>query len=179
MTGGRPEFSRPVPVDGLGDGGTVVEIEAGAEERKALARRLGVLSVDRLDATLRLVRRRDGTCVRLVGDLRARMTQACVVTLKALSTDIKAAVDRLFGPDAPGAAEDEVMVSLDDADPPEAIVDGVIDVGEVVAEQLSLEIDPFPRAAGAVFDGYSSAPAAAGGGAADGPFEALSGLKRK
>ncbi len=54
-------------------------------------------------------------------------------------------------PNAPVAPEDSV-IDPDAEDPPELIEGDEIDVGALVIEQLALEIDPFPRKPGAVFD---------------------------
>ena len=47
--------------------------------------------------------------------------------------------------------KDEVDLSLDEEDPPDPIVGGIIDIGEAVAEHLALALEPFPRAPGAEF----------------------------
>ena len=57
-------------------------------------------------------------------------------------------------------------------DPPEALHDGVIDLGAVAIEFLLLGIDPYPRKPGAVFD----APPA--GDPTSHPFAALAALNK-
>ena len=49
-----PEFSRTVPVKSLDDGETVIDIEADADERVALARRFGLPAPDSLRAKVAL-----------------------------------------------------------------------------------------------------------------------------
>ena len=44
---------------------------------------------------------------------------------------------------------DEVLIDLDAEDPPEPVVDGGVDIGEVVTEHLALALDPYPRREGA------------------------------
>ena len=45
-----PEFSRPVRIDTLGErAAACLRIEADAGERTALARRFGLVAIDRLD----------------------------------------------------------------------------------------------------------------------------------
>ena len=74
----QPEFSRLVPVDRLGEAEIPEEIpeEISAEpgERAALARRFGLLSLDRLSATLRLERAGARNLVRIAGPLAAEVT---------------------------------------------------------------------------------------------------------
>ena len=64
------------------------------------------------------------------------------------------------------------LQALEAEDPPEALRDGVIDLGAVATEFLLLGIDPYPRKPGAVFD----APPA--GDPASHPFAALAALKK-
>ena len=58
-------------------------------------------------------------------------------------------------------------------DPPEAMVDGIADVGAVATEFLLLGIDPYPRKPDAVFDRPSE------GNVGDGPFAALAKLRNQ
>jgi len=46
----------------------------------------------------------------------------------------------------------------DGEEPPEPVVGDTVDLGEVVAEQLALEIELFPRTPGAAFSEYFSRP---------------------
>jgi hypothetical protein len=50
--------------------------------------------------------------------------------------------------------EGDAVLTLDQDDAPEPLTGGVIDLGEIVAEEFALALNPFPRAAGVVFDGY-------------------------
>ncbi|MEI8155053.1 MAG: DUF177 domain-containing protein, partial [Hyphomicrobiales bacterium] len=59
-----------------------------------------------------------------------------------------------------------------EADPPEVMHDGVVDIGGVATEFLLLGIDPYPRKPGSVFD----APPA--GDPISHPFAALAALKK-
>jgi uncharacterized metal-binding protein YceD (DUF177 family) len=176
---GRPpsDFSRRILAASLGSERKELRIEATPAERDALSRRLDLLGLDRLEADL-TIESRHGGAVRLQGTLVADVTQACVVTLEPVKSHIEAPFERIYSaqekPD--DGADDEVAVSLEEGEPAEALVDGAFDAGEAVAEQLALELDPFPRAPGVSFEGYES------GGTSEkaesGPFAALSRLKR-
>lgn len=170
-----PEFSRPVGVDGLSET-TTFAIEATADECRALAGRLGVLAVESLAADLE-VTRQIGSIVHVRGRFEADITQACVVTLTPLHAHITAVIDRRYGPAEVVGEADAEDVPPDDDEIPDLMVDGVIDLGEAVAEQLALEIDPFPRAEGAEFSGYSCGPDRPGEAA--NPFSALESLFKK
>ncbi len=174
-----PEFSRVVPVESLDDGETVIDIEADADERAALARRFGLLALDSLTAKVGLTPV-DVGLVRVHGALAAKVTQACVVTLESVTTRVEGSFERLYGADTPEEAGD-LITDADTEESPEPFIHGAVDVGEAVAEQLALELDPFPRAPGAAFDGFSSGSKSVGeddtGDA--GPFAVLARLKEK
>ena len=176
----KPEFSRPIAIDALEDGDNRFDISADDDERAALARRFGILSIERLEASVGMVPGMGGIQIGLHGALRADVHQACVITLKPVPATIEARIDRAFGPQdafAPGA---EVMISPDEDDPPDPINSGTIDIGEVVAEELALELNPFPRATDAAFEGISSDGDDPGiDEHIEGPFARLADLKKK
>ncbi len=146
-----PEFSRPLPLGLVGPEGRRVVLEADEGERAALARRLGIPVVERLRAEL-LLRPETGGAVRAEGRLDAAVVQLCVVTLEPVAQRV----------------EDEVALRLlpagqeprDEPDEPDEIAtrNGVADLGEAVAEQLALALDPYPRAPGAVLPAEASEP---------------------
>ncbi len=149
------EFSRPVRVRDLKNDEMVLEISAKAEECEALARRFGIIALEKLDATVCL-RPESRVVVSLRAQLTADAVQACVVTLAPVPSRIETAFTRLYSslPERDKEALEEELLGAED--PPDAIEDGIIDVGEAVAEQLALELDPFPRASGITFDGFTT-----------------------
>lgn len=161
-----PEFSRPVPLDQIAERERVVKIAASEEERQALARRFGLLGVGRLEATARL--RRSGIFYQLKAAWQADVVQTCVVTLEPVASRLAEEFAERYGPTDQGAELD-----LDpEVDAPEPVDDGVIDVGEAVAQALSLAIDPYPRKSGATLE----IPGEKDGD--HGPFAELSRLRR-
>ncbi len=184
----QPEFSRLVPVDRLGEAEITEDIWAEPGERAALARRFGLLSLDRLSATLRLEsagrleHAGARNLVRIAGRLAAEVTQACVVTLEPVSARLEKDFTLLYDLDA-GAAQGEaegareVMVEPEAEEPPEPVGPHGIDLGEALAQQLAIALDPYPRAPGVALP---EEPRAGAGGAraAAGPFAALESLKR-
>ena len=174
-----PEFSHVVPVESLTDGETVIDIGADADERAALAKRFGLLALDSLTAKVGLTSV-DGGLVRVHGTLAAKVTQACVVTVEPVMTRVEGSFERLYGAGAPEEAGGPIT-DADAEESPEPFTHGAVDVGEAVAEQLALELDPFPRAPGAAFDGFSNGSKSVGdddtGDA--GPFAVLARLKEK
>ncbi len=177
----QPEFSRLVPVDRLGEAEITEEISAEPGERAALARRFGLLSLDRLSATLRLERAGAQNLVRIAGRLAAEVTQACVVTLEPVSARLEKDFTLLYDLDAAAAQGEaegarEVMVEPEAEEPPEPVGQHGIDLGEAVAQQLAIALDPYPRAPEAALPEERRA-GAGGARAAEGPFAALESLK--
>lgn len=160
------EFSRPVPLDQIAERPRTREIQANEAERKALARRFGLIGLDRLEATVTLSR--SGVFYRLEADWRADVVQTCVITLEPLSNRLS---DRLI--ERYGLADQGGELDLDPlADDPEPVEDGIIDIGEAVAQALSLALDPYPKKPGATL--AVPGEEEAGGG----PFAALSRLRQ-
>jgi uncharacterized metal-binding protein YceD (DUF177 family) len=170
-SGPVPEFSRPIAVDKLAAAGSRFTIEASAEERAALARRYGIIAVDALTAVLSLRSGAKGT-VRLEGQLEAEVRQACIVSLAEVPARIEQKFARVYAPEATGE-EAEVTVELEAEDPPDPLIDGAVDLGEAVAEELALALDPYPRAPGVVFEAVTDDEPEP-----PSPFAALAALKK-
>jgi uncharacterized metal-binding protein YceD (DUF177 family) len=155
---------------------TWIDVEADADERIALARHLGLVSLERLRAEL-LITPEDGM-IGVQGMLRADLTQSCVVTLVPVTCRIDVPLQRRFGPDDEDeAGDDNEELTLQSADSPDPVIDGLIDLGAVVTEQLALEINPFPRASEADFGALETIGAGIDGGG--GAFAVLAALKDK
>lgn len=175
-----PEFSRPVNTAELKAGETVIDIEARPEERAALADRFNLLALDSLSATVTLVTALGAPEVRLEAEFEADVAQSCVVTLEPVRSHLEGHLLRRFAPGPQAPDEYEVEIKADAEEPPDPIVDGVIDIGEAVAEELALAIDPFPRAPRARFEGYTSEGEASDDSARKyKPFAGLRDLLRK
>ena len=169
-----PEFSRPVRVDAVGEQPRAMKIATEPEERAALAVRFGLLALGRLEAELSLAR--NGDAIAVHGTLQADVVQACVASGAPVPATLAAPFDILFRPQ-PEAGEDEIELSESEMDV--VFYDGgEIDVGEAVAETLSLSLDPYPRSPEA--DAILRAAGVKREGEEEkGPFAALAALKGK
>ncbi|MDB5316074.1 MAG: hypothetical protein JWO26_1841 [Rhodospirillales bacterium] len=138
----NPEFSRPLAVARIGPPGRRERFAASAAECAALAERFGIPAIDKLEAELSLAPAKGGA-VAAEGWLRAEVVQSCVVTLDPVPESLDIPLRLRFIPEG-----DEPS---DDPDTPDEIEieAGMIDLGEAVAEQLSLALNPYPRAPGA------------------------------
>lgn len=151
MSGGA-EFSRPVQVDQLPAKVSRRSLSAEPAECQAVARRLDLVELKSLTAQVELKPLARTGLIRVNGRLTAEVVQACVVTLQPLTAVVEEDFELTFGPpEAELDESEEIEVSWDSEDPPDPIVDGIIDLGEVVVEHLALGLDPFPRAAEAEF----------------------------
>jgi len=171
MTAAAPsEFPRPVALDRATVAPHFREIVATEAERAALARRLGLVALDRLSARLSWRREASGI-ICLEGELEAEVAQSCVVTLEPVAARVADRFMRHFVQgDVP--AEDEVVIDPEADDPAEPLGDGLVDAGEIVTQQLALALDPYPRAPD------SELPAEATRATpAESPFQVLSALK--
>lgn len=177
-----PEFSRPVQTNTLHSGGIEQKITATPAECGALARRFGLPALGRLDATVKL-RRVRGEMVRVEGRFEAEITQTCVVSLEPFTSTVEDAFTGLFAPPhlVPTNLK-EIDIDFgasDDDEEPEPMEGGRIDLGELVAQHVSLALDPYPRKPGEAFqdivesDGEEDAPPATVS-----PFAKLDRLKR-
>lgn len=168
------EFSRMVTPDRLGGAKVSESIEALPAERDAVARRLGILGVDRLSAEASVKRLGSGL-FRVTGDWQAEVRQACVVTLEPVADRLAGRFEASFeAPDSRRAAEDAVDFDPEAADPAEILPDEGIDLGELVVQELAVALNPYPRAPGAEVPAQYRPPEVE---EKEGPFAALKALK--
>jgi hypothetical protein len=165
-------WSVPVRRDEVPDAGLHLDLVADEATRRAIAGIAGVGAVPRLEANFDLARQ--GSGLKVTGEVAATVEQTCVVTLEPMTSELREPIDLVFAPPPAGERSDEDEEAIDPtaADEPEALLDGVADLGIVATEFLLLAIDPYPRKPGAVFE----APKAAALGAH--PFAALAALKK-
>lgn len=157
ITGPDP-WRVPVTVAHIPDTGLHRELEASAAERQAMADLAGVRDIVSAQATFDVVPKSGGR-VQVSGHVRARVGQTCVVTLDPIESEIDEAVDLIFAPEAEVRRLADLIEEGQDgeeppkvADPPEAIVNGLIDLGRIATDALFLAIDPYPRKPGVVFE---------------------------
>ena len=164
------ELSRLVSLASIGNAERSIEIEVTADEREALARRFGLQSLDRMTASVMIGRLDDGA-VRLGITFAADVVQHCVATLEPVEARVEGEEEILLvRPDA-----DSVEVVIDPTDDePEPLLGETLDIGEVVAEQFGLALDPYPRKTGVEFRSDTSCPN--DGDDRGSPFEVLRAL---
>ncbi|MCS3895565.1 hypothetical protein M2171_004698 [Bradyrhizobium japonicum USDA 38] len=175
---GPDPWRSPVIVAQIPDTGLHRKLEASAIERQAMAEVAGLREVLSAQADLEIVPKSGGR-FQVTGSVRARIGQTCVVTLDPIENEIEEEVDLVFAPEAEvRKMADLIEEGQDDTeppeviDPPEAIVNGIIDLGRIATDALFLAVDPYPRKEGAVFEAEVTAL-----DPEDHPFAALKALQ--
>lgn len=165
-------FRRLVTVAKIGEAGLAQTIEAKPEEFEKIARYLDVPAIQSLKAEVALTHWR-GKGVRVSGVLKADVTQACVVTLDPVAAHVEVEFERRFLPEDTLARDEaeahEIFVDPDGEDPAEPL-GREIDLGEILVEELSLNLDPYPRKEGVAFHADDAPPR-------ENPFAVLAKLK--
>ncbi len=166
-------WSVPVSIHEVPATGRHFNLAADAGTRAAVAKFIGLAALPRLEAHFHVTRRgSDG--LRVVGRVSATAGQTCVVTLEPIDNDVDEAVDLTFVPAVDTGADDAGKVAVQVAeDAPEPLIGGMVDLGVVATDFLSLGLDPYPRKPGAEF----AAPVTGDDG--EHPFAALAALKNK
>jgi len=173
-----PEFSRTVFLEKIEPYKPKTEtLTATPEECAALARRFDLREVSGLTADVTCERTADGKLIRISGVARADVVQACVVSLQDVPGEVEARFESIFTETGDEMDADESFdIDLGEDDNPVG-GNGVVDIGELVAQYVALELDPYPRAPGVSLAAQMAKLGSAG--AAAGPFQVLEGLKDK
>ncbi len=159
------KFSRLCDVDGLGRELVRIEFDPNEAELAGLRDRLNVQDVKFLQAKVELQRQENSTLVDVHVAYKTVVVQQCVVKLEPVEQEIEEEFSVLFA-----EAEDlevtpvgvEIVHTLEDDDPPDMIVDGKIDVADVIAEYIALALDPYPRTAEVADEAYDAKVTEAG-----------------
>ncbi len=180
-----PEWSYAIEADDVGSSPIHLHIEANEEERSALARRLGLEGIGGLSADMTLMRAQGNMVVHICGQLHADVTQLCVVSLEPVGTHVEEAFEGWFAD--PEAAISFAKVKqekqghkthgetpiLEEAEDPEPIVGGVIDLGELVTQYLALCLPPYPHREGVNYEVGDDTPVPEIPAEVKNPFAAL------
>jgi uncharacterized metal-binding protein YceD (DUF177 family) len=138
-----PEFSRRIRIDTLGEAPRRVEIEAEGAERAGLAERFGLVLIDSLSAWADVTR--NGDAITACGSLTGALVQSCVASGEPVPETVTEDFEIEFRPPPEGGKPDEEL-ELGEAELDVVFYDGAaIDLGEAVAESLSLALNPYPR----------------------------------
>jgi uncharacterized metal-binding protein YceD (DUF177 family) len=171
-------WSRRVAALSITRKGQDMELSADAATRDRVKEALDLESLDLLSAhfTLRLA---GGNIITVVGEVEASGQQRCVISLAPVPFVLKEQIEQRFaGEEAlPPPTKAEIERSLEDPDPPEPFDNGMIDLGALAVETLSLALPSFPKVEGALHQ--DSRETEDSPVRQESPFAALSALKIK
>src|SRR5690348_144172 len=126
-------FAHHLRLDQVRDGERI-DLAADETERGAIAKRLGLQQVERLEAHVTLTRTRE--IVRASGRLNAALDQSCVVTSEPVPAHVDEPFELVFMPE-PVAAAHDAEIELGESDCDIVFYDGaVIDLGTAIADTL-------------------------------------------
>ncbi len=185
-----PEWSVLVDAQTVTTTPQKTRIAASEEQRKALCVRLDLNSISSLSADVTLHREK-GSVIHVNGLMKANVMQACSITTDPVQTQIEETFEGWFADqdrivmlakarhERLGRMTDSEIPILDESEDPEPLVNGMIDIGELVVQHLSLAVDAFPRRRGLedteIVDVSAGDPAAL---MRRNPFEALKNWKK-
>ncbi len=127
-----------------------VKSTASELECAALSRRFNILNISDLKVDLNISYEDQESQVHVSGILQADIEQQCVISLEPVKGHVESAFSFRCLPKSildkmdEEAYEDEII---------EPIVDGKVDLGEVISQLLALELDPYPKARNAALKG--------------------------
>ena len=169
-----------IPRDGL-----EIRIEAGPQDRARLAENLELLALDKMEAHLEINPVGKKT-FRVRGTLSACVTQNCVISLEAVTSQISEQIDVEFRPrprdgsekmqeNLVGSVNEDVLTEKEF----EEYQAGELMLGAFVAEILASALEPYPRKHGTEFSWGSgnNDNAAAEKAPSESPFAKLAAIR--
>jgi uncharacterized metal-binding protein YceD (DUF177 family) len=148
MSDNHPEFSRILDVNTVGNAVKEHKLIAKPEERKALVKRFNILALDFFEA-IYTVEKIPNNSFKIVGQLKAKITQACVATADPVEEKIMEDFCLILRPENPKPKAEQDLdlssLSVESEEEIEIPPNGKIDMGEVFAQYLSLSLNPYPR----------------------------------
>ena len=139
-------FAHRLRLDQIRDGERV-DLTADEAERRAIADRFGLPSIERLEAHATLYRKADS--VRAEGRVVASLEQNCVITGDPVPAHVDEPFEIAFLPE-PQVSRSEEEIELDPTDCDVVFHDGsTIDLGSAIADTLALGLPAYPRSPGA------------------------------
>ena len=141
------ELSRPIKPRALP--GQTLKFAANEAERDALAKRFGITGIHILEAEVDLEAKDDAIIA--TGNFSATVEQPCAVTGDPLTYEVAENFSLRFVREGKfGTYEEDAEFDLTEKDLDEIEFDGeTIDIGEAIAQELGLALDPYREGEGA------------------------------
>jgi len=138
-----PELSRIMEIERLVKMKNHFLIRASADECKKLAARFGFVALNLLEISYNATHLGGKTIdFKVIGAIKASLVQRCSVTLKEIPEEVDDTFSfRVVHP----KQEKDFELELSEYEDFEFSSDGILDLGEIAAQYLSLSVDPYPR----------------------------------
>jgi hypothetical protein len=178
---GSLEFSRRVNIPVLAKDPAPQTCVATQSECNKLAERFGLPGIKSFTAQVKILPTQNAHTFKVEGKIQAEVIYICVVSLKPFPGQVE---DNIifnalkFSQSSHDKKEIELDLSGGDfVDEEELDADDFLDLGEVLAQYLSLALDPYPRDPAEVEEGpIKASPSARQKGPIHKPFETLKAL---
>ncbi|GJL94935.1 MAG: metal-binding protein [Hyphococcus sp.] len=139
------EFSVELDLAKISREGRTTALHPSPKERTRIAKRLKVIDISALSGEITLSATKKS--ITAVGRVKSTLTRECVASLEEMEEIVDEAFEVEFLRHAPEPNLDE---DIEDWELPEVYEGQVFDIGELMVQQLSLAMKPFPRKEGAV-----------------------------
>lgn len=172
----QKKFSYPLKIDELNQNTYKFILAADAAECADIAEVLQVEGVENFLAELRLKLNLREHLLKVWGTVKARLLLKSVISLENFAQDYTVPFTLYF--DTKATYRDiKAMGGGINAEVPDIIENGMINLADIAIEQVALQIDDYPRVPGEVFDyaAYSTEPVAE---IKENPFAVLQKLKK-
>ena len=149
-------FSRMIDISTLGQNEKKFDIEATEDECERLMNRFNIRELSDFKAEVVLIPVKENHFI-MEADFSASAVQECVVTLEDVPTDVKGSLKILVVTNSTrleslsveeGVEEDEKLLyefGIANADDVEHYETSQVDLGDILADYLCMELPPYPR----------------------------------
>ncbi|WP_262691537.1 YceD family protein [Kordiimonas aestuarii] len=139
-----------LPLTDVDREGRAYHLEASEEECNALAERFDLAGFSALKADVQVKDKGPDVGIEVSGQLEAALTQRCIVTLDPVTETVKSDFTLMLVSPEMADRMDEEEVYLDPAAPEYDALEGdIIPLGDIVAQTVSINMNPYPRVEGA------------------------------
>ena len=148
-----PPWPVPVRLPDVGRMDQPLQLSPDEAARRRIAETLDLVDLPRLTAEVKIRPWLDGA--EIEGRWSAEVVYRCGLSAEPFDARLDGRfLVRAVPPESPHAAASagEIELDLEAEDPPDVLEGDVLDLGAYVVEHLALELDPFPRKPGAVFE---------------------------
>ncbi len=142
------EFSYPVIADQIGYKAKYFNVEPNDEEKEKIIERLGIISLPEFKAKFSLKAFTASSLIMLRGSFEAVVGLKCVVSLDDFNQKISDEFEITFDSKLAKHKGEEYVLDMEDETDAEPIENGIIDLGEIAVQYLSLALPDFPRKEG-------------------------------